>query len=150
MCCSNPIIALPCSSPMCFAFEIAGSYSLQLHRQLKSHSLCQKASSTPCSLLSCSKARNSRAMYKFLPVSQLLLFSSPESGLHGDNDLTHEDTNSIIYIFQHLPHIPSRVIRQPSGESAGFPFGCMTLHGPEKAPSTTAAARLPSFLSCAF
>lgn len=25
MCSSNPIIALPCSSPMCFAFEIAGS-----------------------------------------------------------------------------------------------------------------------------
>lgn len=31
-----------------------------------------------CCLLSCSKARNSRAMYRFLPASQFFCFSSPE------------------------------------------------------------------------
>lgn len=75
---SHHCIALQFPYVFCF-WNCRFQFSLQLHYQLKSCSLCQKVSSTPCSFISCSKARNSSPMYIFLPASHSLLFSSGEN-----------------------------------------------------------------------
>lgn len=111
--------------------------SLQLHDQLKSCSLCQKVSSTACSFISCSKARNSSPMYRFLPASQSLLFSS------GENRDSWRSLSHLWRYKQHHLHFsaPPRysiVCYQAASGECRFPFGCMALHGSGEGPSTTA------------
>lgn len=139
MCSSNPIIALPCSSPMCFAFEIAGSSSLCSYTSCSNHVPFVRKSPGLLAVFSLAVRQETAAQCTNSSLPPTPSFSPPvKSGTLGDKDFTYEDTNSIIYIFQHLQYIPLCVIRQPSGESAGFPFGCMALLGPGEVPSTRA------------
>lgn len=136
MCSSNPIIALPCSSPMCFAFGIAGSSSLCSYTTSSNHVAFVRKSPAFLAVLSLAVRQETAAQCtnSSLPLTPS---SSPpvKTGTLGDNDLTYKDTNSIIYIFQHLQHIPLCVIRQLLVSAI---FGCMALHGSGEVPSTTA------------
>lgn len=120
---------------MCLAFEIAGSYSFCSYITSWNHVPFVRKPPALLAVFSLAVRQETAEQCTNSSPPPNSSFSPPlKSGPLGDNDLTHEDTNTVVYIFQHLPHTPSHVFRQPSGESAGFPFGCMTLHGPEKPP----------------
>lgn len=140
-CSSKPILAWPCSSPVCFAFEIAGSYSLCSYITNWNHVPFVRKPLALLAAFSCSKARNSRAMYTFLPTPPVL--PPLKSGPLGDNNLTCEDANGTLYASRHPPHAPSHALRQLLVR-VQVP---VWTRDPEKDAPTTAAPVLPAPLS---
>lgn len=151
MCSSNPIIALTCSSPVCFAFEITGSSSLCSYTTSSNRVPFVRKSPALLAVLSLAVRQETAAQCTDSSLPPSPCFSPPvKTGSLGDHYLTYEDTNSIIYIFQHLQDIPLCVIRQPL-VSAGFPLDawlCMALgKAPPQQQSKTALISLACILA---